>query len=393
MQIPFIDLKSQYHLIEDKIKRRIEEVFSHGRFILGPEIYELEKRLGEFVDSPYVISCSSGTDALYMSLLALGVGPGHVVLTSPFTFIATAEVIAQSGAIPAFVDIDETTFNMDPEKLSLAIEAIQYRDRSIYPYPTILDKTKKVQIRGIIGVDIFGVSSEYEEINKIAREHGLFVIEDAAQSFGGTYRGKRTCSLTEIGCTSFFPAKPLGCYGDGGAIFTYNERLAEILTSIRVHGSGQDKYENIRLGINGRMDTLQAAILLEKLNIFPGELMKRQEVATRYTSLLSEVEEIITPSIPEHITSAWAQYSILVKGENRDVLSNHLKAKGIPTAVYYKIPLHLQRAFSYLGYRQGDMQVAEETANHILSLPMHPYLTEEIQGEIVKELKDFFAKN
>ncbi len=392
MPIPFIDLKTQYQLIENKIKQRINDVLSHGRFILGPEIEELEQRLSKFVKTTYAISCSSGTDALYMSLLAMKVKSGDVVLTSPFTFFATAEVIAQIGAIPVFVDIDPITFNIDPTHLSRAIKALLFKDRNIYPYPSLLDKKDSINLKGIIAVDLFGGAAEYDEINRIAREYGLFVIEDAAQSFGGRYRGRMTCSLADIGCTSFFPAKPLGCYGDGGSVFTNDPSLAEILLSVRVHGSGKDKYENVRLGINGRMDTLQAAILLEKLSIFPQEIKMREEVAQRYSSLLSSIEEIIPPTIPSHIRSVWAQYSIIVR-KKRDALISYLEEKGIPTAIYYKVPLHMQRAFEYLGYKRGDMEVSERISDHILSLPMHPYLKEEVQEEIVGHIKDFFAKH
>ncbi len=392
MAIPFIDLKTQYRLLEHKIKQRIDTVLSHGKFILGPEITELEEMLSEFVGVKYAISCSSGTDALYMALVALDTRRGDVVLTSPFTFVATAEVIAQVGAIPVFVDIDPTTFNMDPSHLSRAIQALTLRDRNLYPYPPILDRKNTINIKGIIAVNLFGTAAEYTEINEIAREYGLFVIEDGAQSFGGKYRGRMSCSLADIGCTSFFPAKPLGCYGDGGAVFTNDPSMAQLVTSIRVHGSGEDKYHNIRLGINGRMDTLQAAILIEKLSIFPEEIKKREEVAQRYFSLLSPLDEIKVPHIPSHIKSAWAQYSIVVK-EKRDELACYLQEKGIPTAIYYKVPLHLQRAFEYLGYKKGDMGTSEDIAEHILSLPMHPYLKREVQEEIVGHIKNFFAKH
>ncbi len=387
MEIPFIDLNAQYKRIAKDVLKNIDRVLSHGRFILGPEVNELEDRLAAYVGTSYCVSCSSGTDALLMSLMALDVHETDVVFTSPFTFMATAEVIALTGAIPVFVDIDPKTYNINPDGLKRAIQAVKNRDNSIYPIPEII-LHKEFNLTGIIGVDLFGICAEYREINNIALENHLFVIEDGAQSFGGKYFGKMACSLAHIGCTSFFPAKPLGAYGDGGAIFTDSEELADIMRSIRVHGEGRDKYENIRLGINGRMDTIQAAVLLAKLDIFDEEINKRQEVAQKYSARLDSIPNIKLPNVPEHILSAWAQYCILV--EERDELIEFLKGRKIPTNIYYKTPLHLQRAFSYLGYKEGDMGVSEQVSKEIVALPMHPYLKDEILDYIVESIFEFY---
>jgi UDP-2-acetamido-2-deoxy-ribo-hexuluronate aminotransferase len=366
----FIDLKRQYQKIESSINKRIAAVLSHGSYILGPEIGELERALAEYTGSAYCISCASGTDALLLPLMAYGVGPGDAIFVPPFTFIATAEVIALLGATPVFVDIDPVTYNIDPKKLDYSIQQLIAGKTPTEKIPAGLKP------RGIIPVDIFGLPADYDAINKISRDSGLFVIEDAAQSFGGTYKGKKTCSsLAQVAATSFFPAKPLGCYGDGGAIFTNDKGTARILESLRVHGQGSDKYNNVRIGINGRMDTLQAAVLLAKMEVFDEEMNLRQQVATRYTDLLHR--RAITPSIPEGYTSAWAQYS--VQSDSRTEIMERLKKAMIPTAVYYPKPLHIQDAFSYLGYEKGQMPVSEAVAERIFSVPMHPYLHEEEQ--------------
>jgi UDP-2-acetamido-2-deoxy-ribo-hexuluronate aminotransferase len=310
-----------------------------------------------------------------MALMAYDVGPGDVIFTPSFTFISTAEVISLLGATPVFVDIDPRTFNMDPECLERAILACKENDPAIYPLPARqTSSATTLEPKGIMPVDLFGLPAPYDHINAIASKQGLFVIEDAAQSFGAEVHGKRACSLADIGCTSFFPAKPLGCYGDGGAVFTQDGDLAERMTSVRVHGKGRDKYDNARVGLNARMDTLQAALLLPKLEIFPGELAARDRVANRYTELLSSHESLQTPYIPEGLQSAWAQYSILT--DRRGDIQSALKAKGIPTAVYYPKPLHLQTAFTGLGYKEGDFPASESAARRIVSLPMHPYLTD-----------------
>jgi UDP-2-acetamido-2-deoxy-ribo-hexuluronate aminotransferase len=405
--LQFIDLKSQQERIRPEIDRRIQAVLDHGKYIMGPEVGELESRLADFVGSKHAICCASGTDALLMVLMACGVGPGDAVFTSPFTFIATAEVIVLVGATPVFVDIDPDTFNIDPENLNLAIQAVQSKDGGIYPLPGQLDNatTKQLIPRAVMPVDLFGLPADYDRINKIARAHHLVVIEDAAQSFGGECKGKKAGALADIGCTSFFPAKPLGAYGDGGAVFTDNDGKAEILRSIRVHGMGSHKYDNIRLGINGRLDTIQAAILLAKLDIFSQEMDLRQKVAQRYYELLnSSTNEAagqlkrqgkgpkakkpngLTPQvIPDGFLSAYAQYSILAKNdEHRQVLQVRLKNKGVPSMIYYPLPLHLQSAYKELEYKEEDFPVSVDCASRIFSLPMHPYLTYEQQRMICK---------
>jgi dTDP-4-amino-4,6-dideoxygalactose transaminase len=310
-----------------------------------------------------------------MALMALGVGPGDAVFTSPFTFMATAETIALLGATPVFVDVDPQTFNIDPDALRRRIGEIKDNRSDLTP-------------KGIITVDLFGQPADYDRIEPLAHNNGLFLIVDAAQSFGATYKGKPVCSLGDMACTSFFPAKPLGCYGDGGMVFAHNDELHKLLLSIRVHGMGEDRYENVRLGINGRLDAIQAAVLLAKFEIFPGELEKRQQVADRYQSLLTDVEDLVAPVVAEGCTSAWAQYSVLARdAEHRAELMDRLKGEGIPTAIYYPTPLHLQKAFADLGYKQGDMPVSEETGQRIFSLPMHPYLKEADQETIAKALK------
>jgi UDP-2-acetamido-2-deoxy-ribo-hexuluronate aminotransferase len=367
----FIDLKAQQQKILPALNERIQRVLGHGQYIMGPEVQELEERLAAYVGVKHAISCSSGTDALLMPLMAYQVGPGDAIFTTPFTFIATAEVIQLLGATPVFVDIDPKTFNILPAALEEAIVNLEKSPR-----------TTSLQPKGIISVDLFGQPAGYDEINALARKHGLFVLEDAAQSFGATYQGRLTGSLAEVAATSFFPAKPLGGYGDGGAIFTDDASLAEILKSIRVHGQGTNKYENVRLGLNGRLDTLQAAILLVKLDIFDQEVADRQKVAQRYSEGLRNVVEV--PYVSPDCTSVWAQYSVL--SDRRAELQQKLKVAGIPSAVYYPLPLHLQGAFDHLGHKPGDFPSSEKASERIFSLPMHPYLTEAEQGLIIKVL-------
>jgi len=321
-----------------------------------------------------------------MALMAYNVGPGDAIFATPFTFIATAEVITLLGATPVFVDIDPVTFNIDPAKLALAIQAVKTINYSFCPVP-LTPHTTPLTPRGVIPVDLFGLPADYDEINRIAKDHGLFVIEDAAQSFGAEYKGKKACYLTDIACTSFFPAKPLGCYGDGGMCFTADDHLADIMRSIRIHGQGSSKYENVRIGINGRLDTLQAAILLAKFDIFPEEVELRQESATRYGELLKENASITTPRIPASYRSVWAQYSILAEdGDHRNVLQKKLQENNIPTAVYYPKPLNLQGAFASLGYEPGSFPVSENAANRIFSIPMHPYLDVQSQEAVTKAI-------
>jgi len=371
----FIDLKAQQQRIRAKIEENIRRVLDHGQYILGPEIGELEKRLSEYVGVKHAISCASGTDALLMALMAYNVKPGDVIITTPFTFIATAEVVSLIGAKPVFADIDPKTFNLDPEKL----------EETIVKLPSPL----RGWVKGIIAVDLFGLPADYDAINAIAKKYGLFVIEDAAQSFGAEYHGKKTCSLADMSCTSFFPAKPLGCYGDGGAVFTNDDNTADLLRSIRNHGQGNDRYDNVRIGINGRMDTIQAAILLAKLDIFPEEVVLRQKAAQRYTELLTSHFSLLTPSVPEGLMSVWAQYSLLACDSHiRKRVQDALAEAKIPTAIYYPKPLHLQQAFASLGYKQGDFPITEDCAARIFSLPMHPYLAPQEQEKIVNIIGD-----
>ncbi|MDD5168439.1 MAG: DegT/DnrJ/EryC1/StrS family aminotransferase [Syntrophales bacterium] len=380
----FIDLAAQQKGIKDKIDLNIQTVLGHGKYIMGPEVTELERRLSDYVGAKHAVGCASGTDALLMALMAFNIGPGDAIFTTPFTFIATAEVISLLGATPIFVDIDPKTYNIDPEKLEEAINAVKSANASIYPLPFIGDGQTSLVPRGIIPVDLFGLPADYDRICAIAEEHGLFVVEDAAQSFGAEYKGKKSCSFGNIACTSFFPAKPLGCYGDGGMCFTDDDALMETLKSIRVHGQGLDKYNNVRVGINGRLDTLQAAILLAKFDIFPGEVDLRQMVARRYSDLLAKNTGLSSPCIPDGYMSAWAQYSILSRNEDgRQQILNRLQKAGVPTAIYYPKPLHLQEAFQYLEYGEGDFPHSEDCANRIFSVPMHPYLDEARQEKIV----------
>jgi len=382
----FIDLAAQQNRIRDKIEANITAVLDHGKYIMGPEIGTLENRLAEYAGVKHAIGCASGTDALLMALLACQVGPGDAVFTSPFTFIATAEVISLVGATPVFVDIDPATYNIDPAKLEQAVSALKANDSDVHPLP-ITNNPSPINPKGVIAVDIFGLPAEYEGIDAVAREHDLFVIEDAAQSFGAELNGKNACSFGNIACTSFFPAKPLGCYGDGGMCFTDDDKLANIMESLRVHGKGDHKYDNVRIGINGRLDSLQAAILLAKFDIFPEEIQLRQQVAKRYTEFFNTHPGITRPFVPHGYKSAWAQYSVLAGGEQqRAELQNNLKEAGVPTAIYYPQPLHLQSAFSSLGYKKGDFPISEDCARRIFSLPMHPYLTEAEQQKIADSI-------
>jgi len=377
MAIQFIDLRAQQQRILAAVQENISRVLAHGQYIMGPEIKELEQRLAGYTGARHAVSCSSGTDALLMALMAYGVGPGDAIFTSPFTFVATAEVISLLGATPVFVDIEPDTFNIDPTLLEKAVIALENKDPEIHPLPQGFEGLRP---RGIIPVDLFGQPADYDRINALAAKKGLFVIEDAAQSFGAEYKRKNACALADAAATSFFPAKPLGCYGDGGMVFTDDDTLYEKMTSVRVHGKGSDKYDNIRIGINGRCDTLQAAILLAKFEIFPEEMNMRQDVANRYTDLLNDNPYIQTPLVREGSLSAWAQYS-LVSGKKDEILGA-LKKEGIPTAIYYPRPLHLQGAYAYLGHKPGDYPVSEDKAGKIFSLPMHPYLTEAEQRQI-----------
>jgi len=357
----FIDLLSQKDRIRTALLQRIESILDSGQFIMGPEVTELESRLAAYVGSRYCVSCSSGTDALLMPLLAKGIGPGDAVITTPFTFVATAEVISLAGATPVFVDVCPDTFNINPELIGRAVEEAV---------------SQGLKPKAIIPVDLFGLPADYSGINDVADAYRLWILEDAAQSFGGSFNGRKAGSFGLVGATSFFPAKPLGCYGDGGAIFTDDEELDRVLRSIRVHGSGVDKYSNVRIGINGRLDSIQAAVLLEKLTIFDEELEVRQRVADFYSERLQK--KVVVPRIPVFCNRSWAQYSVLAASiEEREQFILALQKEGIPTMIYYKIPLHLQKAYAVLGYKPGDFPVSEDLSGRIFALPMHPYLKEE----------------
>lgn len=363
--LQFIDLASQQTQLRPQLERGIEMVLRHGQYTLGPEVAELEEKLAAYTGAKYCITCANGTDALQIAQMALGIGPGDEVVTPGFTCIATAETVAQLGAKPVYVDIDPRTYNLDPVKLEAAITP----------------KTK-----AIIPVSLYGQCADMDAINAIAAKHGIPVIEDAAQSFGATYKGRKSCNLSTIACTSFFPTKPLGCYGDGGAIFTNDDELAKVMRQIARHGQDR-RYHHIRVGVNSRLDTLQAAILLPKLAVLDEEMALRQQVAERYTKLLNEVGIHTTPYIEPHNTSAWAQYTIRV--QNRDAVQEKLKQAGIPTAVHYPIPLHKQPAV--VG-ADVQMPVGDEVAGQVMSLPMSAYQDPMSQNRVVEKLVDAIRK-
>lgn len=359
----FIDLATQQLKIKDKIDLAIQNVLSHGQYILGPEVAELEEKLALYTGAKYCITCANGTDALQIALMALNIGPNDEVITPGFTYIATAETVALLGAKPIYVDVDPITYNLDPDLLEAAITP----------------KTK-----AIIPVSLYGQCADFDAINAIADKYNIPVIEDAAQSFGASYKGKKSCNLSTIACTSFFPSKPLGCYGDGGAIFTNDEELATVIRQIARHGQDR-RYHHIRIGVNSRLDTLQAAILLPKLEILDEEIALRQEVARNYNSLLKEAGIMTTPAITEGNICVYAQYTIQV--DNRDAVQSKLKVAGIPTAVHYPIPLNKQPAVA-----DGSIQlpVGDKIAEQVMSLPMHPYLTASEQEIIVSSLENSY---
>ena len=382
----FVDLGAQQKRIRDRLEKNILAVLDHGRYIMGPEIQLLEEKLASYVGVNFAVACASGTDALLLALMAYNVGPGDAVFTTPFTFIATGEVISLLGATPVFVDVDPQTFNIDSSKLERVIAALHSKSQDLCPLPRTA-AAGSLKPRGIVAVDLFGLPADYRQLKTIAEKNHLFIIEDAAQSFGAEFHGKKACALTEIGCTSFFPAKPLGCYGDGGMCFTDDQNLCASMRSIRIHGQGTHKYDNIRTGINGRMDTIQAAILLSKLDIFPEEVELRQAVAQRYRELLLNLDSITVPHVPEDVKSVWAQFSILATDEKHRLrLQTKLKEAHVPTAIYYPKPLHLQTAYRTLGYVEGDFPVSEDCSRRILSLPMHPYLTLAEQEQIAQAI-------
>ena len=368
----FIDLRTQYERFQQPIDRAIQRVLAHGQFVMGPEVAELEQRLADFVGVGHCVSVSSGTDALLAAMMALGIGPGDEVITTPFTFVATAETIALLGAVPVFVDIDPVSYNIDPEAVAAAVGE---RTRAIMP------------------VSLYGQCFAVDAVSRIARDAGIPVIEDGAQSFGAASRGRRSCGLSELGCTSFFPSKPLGCYGDGGACFTDDEALAKVLREIRNHGQDR-RYHHPRLGLNGRLDTLQAAIVLAKLDGFDDEVERRAAIGKRYTEALIAGGAVSTrdgdagllvPFVPEDQLSVYAQYTIQV--DDREAAIKALNAAGIPTAVHYPIPLNEQPAFARYP-AVGDLSTARKAARRVLSLPMHPYLGEEEQDHVVARVLD-----
>ncbi|MFJ4443748.1 DegT/DnrJ/EryC1/StrS family aminotransferase [Pseudomonas sp. NPDC089422] len=358
--IDFIDLKAQQNLIKDKIDAGIARVLAHGNYILGAEVAELEERLAAFTGAAHCITVANGTDALQIAQMALGIGPGDEVITPGFTYIATAETVALLGAKPVYVDVDPKTYNLDPAKLEAAITP---------------------RTKAIIPVSLYGQCADFDAINAVAAKYGIPVIEDAAQSFGGQYKGKRSCNLTTIACTSFFPSKPLGCYGDGGAIFTNDAELAKVLRQIARHGQDR-RYHHIRVGVNSRLDTLQAAILLPKLEIFEQELAQREQVAAQYGHLLEEAG-VAAPFVAAHNQSAWAQYTVQVA--ERDSVQERLKAVGVPTAVHYPIPLNRQPA---VRDDQAQLPIGDAIAARVMSLPMHPYLDVASQRHIITALKE-----
>lgn len=367
--ISFIDLVAQQKRIRPQVDAALRRVLDHGEYIMGPEVGELEKQLSAFCGSSYTLSCSNGTDALALVLMAKQIGPGDAIFVPTFTFAATAEVVACVGASVVFVDVLKDTFNMDPDSLEKGIQ-----------------KAKNMGLRpcGIIPVDMFGQPADYDEINALAKKHHLWVMADGAQSFGATYKGRKVGSLAESTTTSFYPPKPLGCYGDGGAVFTNDEGLIKTLRSLRIHGQGEgeDKYQNVRVGMNGRMDTLQAAILLEKLIIFPEEIALRQKVADTYSQGLQDVA--ITPYVRDDCQSTWAQYTLKVDPLKRKEIMEKLKKEGIPSVIYYPLPLHYQEAYNCYPCATDQLPVSEALSKCVMSLPMHPYLEPEVQDHIIK---------
>lgn len=368
--IPFIDLAAQRRRIGPAVDKAMLAVANHGGYIMGPEVKELEAELAAFCGAKHVISCSNGTDALALVLMAKGVGVGDAVFCPTFTFAATAEIVAWVGATAVFVDVLPDNFNMDPKSLEAGIKVA---------------RGKRLNPVAIIPVDMFGQPAGYDEIETIANREGLWILSDAAQSFGASYKGRKVGTIGLATTTSFFPAKPLGCYGDGGAVFTENDELAAIMRSLRVHGQGSDKYDNVRIGMNGRLDTIQAAVLREKLKVFPDEIRSRDAVAERYSQRLPN--RITVPKVDAGKTSVWAQYTIRLNGADRNAFCASLKQAGIPTAVYYPKSLHQQTAYKSAPTATPDLPNAESISQDVVSLPMHPYLTEEVQDRIIDEVR------
>ncbi|MEA2933777.1 MAG: hypothetical protein QOD74_423 [Variibacter sp.] len=369
-KIPFIDLQAQRRRLGSSIDEAISRVLSHGQYILGPEVQLLENDLAHFCGARHAITCANGTDALLLVLMARGVGPGAAVFCPSFTFAATAEVIALAGATPVFVDVLADTFNMDPKSLEAAIVTARRDELS----PT-----------AVIAVDLFGQPADYDAILQICEAEGLWLLDDAAQSFGATYRDRKIGTIGAATATSFFPAKPLGCYGDGGAIFTDDDELAATLRSLRMHGEGVDKYDNVRVGLNSRLDTLQAAILIEKLKVFADEIAAREEIAARYSEQLGDIVDV--PVLATGNTSVWAQYTIKMSESEREAAMDALASEGIPSVIYYRKPLHRQPAYAHYPAAGNGLPVSDQLARQVLSLPMHSDLRPEVQDRIVDVLR------
>jgi dTDP-4-amino-4,6-dideoxygalactose transaminase len=372
--IPFIDVAAQRRRLGSAIDDAVARVLAHCQFVMGPEVQAFEKDLAAFCGVKHAISCASGTDALLLVLMAKGIGRGDAVFCPAFTFCATAEVVALLGATPIFVDINETTFNIEVASLKRAIP---------------VTKQKGLKPKAVIPVDLFGLPADHDAVAAFAKAEGLFVLDDAAQGFGGTYKGRKVGTLAPATATSFFPAKPLGCFGDGGAVMTDDDVLAEIIRSLRVHGQGTDRYDNVRIGVTGRLDTMQAAILIEKLKIFEDEIAARNRVAHRYNEALSGVA--VVPKVPEGYTSVWAQYTIRLKPGRRDKLAADLKAQGIPTAIYYPRPLHKLAAYTSFPLAEGGVPVCEKLADEVISLPMHAYLDAPTQDRVIAAVRRALA--
>ena len=374
----FRDLKTQYAVLKDEMDKAILDVVASSAYVMGPKIKEMETAFAEYVGVKHCVACNSGTDALLLALKVWDVKPGDAVFVPSFTFFASAEVIAMQGATPVFVDVDKDTFNMDVADLERKIEQTLKRG--------------KLTPRVIIAVDLFGLPADFKAIRKVAEKHNLFVLEDGAQGFGGRIGNRKACTFGDISTTSFFPAKPVGCYGDGGAVFTDNDEWAALLDSYHIHGKGSDRYDNVRIGMNSRLDSIQAAILMVKLKAFAAhELEDVNKVAARYTELLHDV--VKTPIVPEGFYSSWAQYTLQL--ENKEVrlgLQNALKALDIPTAIYYPIPMHRQTAFNYLSLDENRCPVSDQLADTVISLPVHPYLSEEDQDRICEAVRQYLGK-
>jgi len=366
----FIDLGAQRARIQDKLEKALVKVMNEGRYILGPEVAEFEKKLADYVGVKHVVTCANGTDALLIPLMASGIGRGDAVFVPSFTFAATAEVVALAGATPVFIDIDADTYNMDVASLETAIADVR-REGVLTP-------------KAIIPVDLFGQPALYDQINAIAVREGLFVIEDAAQAIGGQRDNTMCGAFSNVGSTSFYPAKPLGCYGDGGAMFTNDAELADVLRSIAFHGKGSSQYDNVRIGLNSRLDTMQAAVLLLKLELLPEEMDMRADVARRYNELLGDVVKV--PVLPDNVRSAWAQYAI--ETPKRDAVRSRLQQEGIPSVIYYEKSLHLQKAYSAFPRVSTGLEVSETLPERILCLPMHPYLTQDDQERIARAIRE-----